>query len=154
MNETKPIAHVRKDSNGNWAQPQSLDEHLSGTAELAESFAKAFNQGRPFDAERSIGRGSLREGNRPYPLILHRGPSRRLARLDRRAKRPRLSPPERKSRRNPCRISEHSRRVLPKLAAVEIRFSRSRYVPLDTDALLLPRRCGLPGYRINWINVR
>ncbi|WP_010260000.1 CRISPR-associated helicase/endonuclease Cas3 [Treponema primitia] len=37
------IAHVRKLLNEQWAKPQSLNEHLQGTAELAAEFAKSFD---------------------------------------------------------------------------------------------------------------
>lgn len=36
------IAHVKKYPDGTWAEPQSLEEHLEGTARLAEKFAQAF----------------------------------------------------------------------------------------------------------------
>ncbi len=36
------FAHVRKLDNGQWAEPQSLEEHLRGTAELAAEFATEF----------------------------------------------------------------------------------------------------------------
>lgn len=45
MDYKKPIAHVRKDEDGSWAEPQTLEEHLLGTARLAERFAEAFNSG-------------------------------------------------------------------------------------------------------------
>ena len=41
----KPIAHVRRDAEGNWAEPQGLEEHLLGTAKLAKNFAEVFNSG-------------------------------------------------------------------------------------------------------------
>jgi CRISPR-associated endonuclease/helicase Cas3 len=37
------IAHVRKDALGNWAKPQTLEEHLKGTADLAKQFAGEFD---------------------------------------------------------------------------------------------------------------
>ncbi len=39
------IAHVRKDAAGNWAEPHLLEDHLTGTANLAEEFARAFASG-------------------------------------------------------------------------------------------------------------
>lgn len=40
----KLIAHVKKkDEEDSWAEPQLLDNHLKGTAELAAAFAKIFN---------------------------------------------------------------------------------------------------------------
>jgi CRISPR-associated endonuclease/helicase Cas3 len=39
------IAHVKKNEDGTWAQPQSLEDHLQGTAERAERFASAFGSG-------------------------------------------------------------------------------------------------------------
>jgi CRISPR-associated endonuclease/helicase Cas3 len=39
----KYIAHVRRLDNGEWDEPQSLEDHLRGTAELAASFAEDFN---------------------------------------------------------------------------------------------------------------
>lgn len=43
--ETDFIAHVKRDADGNWAQPQSLIDHLNGTAELAKKFADVFASG-------------------------------------------------------------------------------------------------------------
>lgn len=40
--ESKPLAHVRQDKNGNWHE-HLLDEHLHGVAHLAGEFAKHFN---------------------------------------------------------------------------------------------------------------
>jgi CRISPR-associated endonuclease/helicase Cas3 len=37
------IAHVRKNEDGNWAEPQWLRDHLLGTAEMAARFAAAFD---------------------------------------------------------------------------------------------------------------
>lgn len=37
------IAHVRKDALGNWDKPQTLEEHLRGTADLAKQFAEEFD---------------------------------------------------------------------------------------------------------------
>lgn len=37
------IAHVKQLSDGSWAEPHSLIEHLNGTADLAEQFAGKFN---------------------------------------------------------------------------------------------------------------
>jgi HD domain. len=42
MSSEKPIAHVKKNTDGSWAEPQCLEEHLAGTAKLAEDFARAF----------------------------------------------------------------------------------------------------------------
>ena len=39
------IAHVRKNEDGSWDGPQGLEEHLLGTAQLAERFAGAFDSG-------------------------------------------------------------------------------------------------------------
>lgn len=39
------IAHVRKNENGDWAAPQTLTDHLNGTAKLAEAFTAEFNSG-------------------------------------------------------------------------------------------------------------
>lgn len=36
------IAHVRKNTDGTWAEPQSLIDHLVGTANLASRFAESF----------------------------------------------------------------------------------------------------------------
>ena len=44
----KPIAHVRRDAEGNWAEPQGLEEHLLGTAKLAKNFAEVFNSSQSF----------------------------------------------------------------------------------------------------------
>jgi CRISPR-associated endonuclease/helicase Cas3 len=45
MKDLKPIAHVRKNEGGSWAEPQGLEEHLLGTAERAARFAVAFESG-------------------------------------------------------------------------------------------------------------
>jgi CRISPR-associated endonuclease/helicase Cas3 len=37
------IAHVKKNLNGIWAEPHSLEDHLSGTAKLAAKFARTFD---------------------------------------------------------------------------------------------------------------
>jgi CRISPR-associated endonuclease/helicase Cas3 len=39
------IAHVRRNEDGTWAKPQELQEHLLGTARMAEGFASAFESG-------------------------------------------------------------------------------------------------------------
>ncbi len=39
------IAHIKKNDDG-WAEPQTLDEHLRGTAELAEHFAASLGAGQ------------------------------------------------------------------------------------------------------------
>lgn len=39
------IAHVKKNIDGTWAEPQSLLEHLEKTARLAEAYATKFNSG-------------------------------------------------------------------------------------------------------------
>lgn len=39
------IAHVRPNKDGAWADPQTLRDHLEGTAERAEKFAAAFGSG-------------------------------------------------------------------------------------------------------------
>lgn len=39
------IAHVRQNEDGAWADPQTLRDHLEGTAERAEKFAAAFGSG-------------------------------------------------------------------------------------------------------------
>ncbi len=39
---TRPIAHVKKNPDGSWSEPQYLDDHLTRTSELAGRFAKAF----------------------------------------------------------------------------------------------------------------
>ena len=36
------LAHVRKLDNGQWAEPQLLEDHLRETAELAAGFAEGF----------------------------------------------------------------------------------------------------------------
>ncbi len=41
----EPIAHVKKNDDENWAEPQTLVEHLRGAATLAERFASAFGSG-------------------------------------------------------------------------------------------------------------
>ena len=43
--DEKPIAHVRRNKEGSWAEPQGLEEHLLHTAQLAERFAAAFDSG-------------------------------------------------------------------------------------------------------------
>jgi CRISPR-associated endonuclease/helicase Cas3 len=43
QNNIKTKAHVKKNSDGSWSEPQYLDEHLKKTSELAGCFAKAFN---------------------------------------------------------------------------------------------------------------
>jgi len=43
MNNKEPIAHVQKNDDGSWAEPQLLIDHLEGTARLASKFADAFN---------------------------------------------------------------------------------------------------------------
>lgn len=43
MTERETIAHVRRNIDNSWAKPQTLEEHLLGTAELAKQFAKAFD---------------------------------------------------------------------------------------------------------------
>ncbi len=40
---TDPIAHVKQNPDGSWAEPQGLDDHLRGTAEPAETFAEVFD---------------------------------------------------------------------------------------------------------------
>lgn len=42
MKENTPIAHVRKNEDSTWAEPQSLADHLIGTANLASKFAESF----------------------------------------------------------------------------------------------------------------
>jgi CRISPR-associated endonuclease/helicase Cas3 len=39
------IAHVRKNEDESWAEPQTLEEHLIGSAKLAEKFANVFESG-------------------------------------------------------------------------------------------------------------
>ncbi len=41
----KPIAHVRRDAEGNWAEPQGLEEHIKGVATCAEHFSLTFGNG-------------------------------------------------------------------------------------------------------------
>ena len=41
----KALAHVRRNEDNTWADPQGLDEHLEGTARLSEEFAQAFDSG-------------------------------------------------------------------------------------------------------------
>ena len=41
----QPIAHVKRNADGSWADPQTLDDHLRGTAKLAERFAASFGSG-------------------------------------------------------------------------------------------------------------
>jgi len=41
----EPIAHVKKNDDDSWAEPQTLEEHLSGAAERAEGFAAVFGSG-------------------------------------------------------------------------------------------------------------
>jgi CRISPR-associated endonuclease/helicase Cas3 len=36
------IAHVKKNEDGSWASPQSVSDHLSGTAALASKYAASF----------------------------------------------------------------------------------------------------------------
>ncbi|HOE99514.1 MAG TPA: CRISPR-associated helicase Cas3' [Rectinema sp.] len=43
MNNPELIAHVRKNKDGTWANPQPLIDHLEGSAKLASRFAEAFN---------------------------------------------------------------------------------------------------------------
>lgn len=40
--ENEAIAHMRKNEDGSWAEPQGLNAHLAGSAELAEEFARVF----------------------------------------------------------------------------------------------------------------
>lgn len=54
MQNPEPIAHVRKNEDGSWAEPQGLEEHLLGTARLAERFAAAFDSG-PWGYAEGIG---------------------------------------------------------------------------------------------------
>ena len=54
MNSERPIAHVTKNADGSWAEPQGLEEHLLGTARLAEGFAAAFDSG-PWGYAEGIG---------------------------------------------------------------------------------------------------
>jgi len=42
MKDDTPIAHVRKNEDDTWAEPQSLTDHLVGTANLASKFAESF----------------------------------------------------------------------------------------------------------------
>ena len=42
---TTLIAHVKKNPDDRWADPQWLDDHLEGTARKASKFAEAFNSG-------------------------------------------------------------------------------------------------------------
>lgn len=42
MKDDTPIAHVRKNEDGTWAEPQPLTDHLAGTAKLASKFAESF----------------------------------------------------------------------------------------------------------------
>lgn len=37
-----PIAHVKKNEDGSWASPQSVSDHLCGTAVLASKYATLF----------------------------------------------------------------------------------------------------------------
>jgi CRISPR-associated endonuclease/helicase Cas3 len=39
------VAHVKRKANGEWDEPQLLEEHIRGVAALAESFASAFGNG-------------------------------------------------------------------------------------------------------------
>jgi CRISPR-associated endonuclease/helicase Cas3 len=41
----KNVAHVKRKENGEWDEPQDLEEHIRGVAALAESFASAFGNG-------------------------------------------------------------------------------------------------------------
>lgn len=41
--DKRVIAHVRRREDGTWAEPQSLEDHLEGTAALASRFAAAFD---------------------------------------------------------------------------------------------------------------
>jgi CRISPR-associated endonuclease/helicase Cas3 len=43
MKYTDYIAHVRKRDDGTWDEPQSLEDHLEGTAKLAAQFAEIFD---------------------------------------------------------------------------------------------------------------
>lgn len=43
MDESMLIAHVRKNDDGTWDQPQPLDEHLKRCAAIASKFASSFN---------------------------------------------------------------------------------------------------------------
>jgi CRISPR-associated endonuclease/helicase Cas3 len=40
-----PIAHVKQNPDGSWAESQGLEDHLRGTAELAGKFAGVFDSG-------------------------------------------------------------------------------------------------------------
>lgn len=42
MNEDTLIAHVKKNDDGSWASPQSVSDHLCGTAVLASKYAASF----------------------------------------------------------------------------------------------------------------
>ncbi len=41
----EPVAHVKRNTDDSWAEPQSLDDHLRGVARLAERFASVFSSG-------------------------------------------------------------------------------------------------------------
>ena len=56
------IAHVRKNENGTWAEPQSLMEHLEGTAQRAQRNAAKFDSGewgRALGLNHDTGKGRL-----------------------------------------------------------------------------------------------
>lgn len=45
MQYRNTIAHVRRNEDGTWAEPQNLENHLDGTARLAQKFAMPFESG-------------------------------------------------------------------------------------------------------------
>ncbi|MDP3179337.1 MAG: CRISPR-associated endonuclease Cas3'', partial [Spirochaetaceae bacterium] len=45
MSGSIPVAHVRKNRDGTWAAPHSLEDHIAGVAALAEEFAACFGNG-------------------------------------------------------------------------------------------------------------
>ena len=61
MNGNRPFAHVKKNPDGSWAEPQSLVDHLRETAQLAETFAASFDSaswGRACGLAHDMGKGT------------------------------------------------------------------------------------------------
>ncbi len=62
MNENI-IAHVRQEADGTWAKPHRLSDHLMGTADLAEEFARVFaseSWARACALIHDVGKGTLK----------------------------------------------------------------------------------------------
>ena len=61
MNGNRPFAHVKKNPDGSWTEPQSLVDHLRETAQLAETFAASFDSaswGRACGLAHDMGKGT------------------------------------------------------------------------------------------------